>query len=60
MPRISKTPMQLYREKLAKGLEERMPFMDSPDARDYFRRRAQRDWNEWVKQEALKRKMPRY
>lgn len=27
---------------------------------DYFERRAQRDWNDWVKQEALKRKLPRY
>lgn len=27
---------------------------------DYFKRRAQRDWNDWVKQEALKRKLPRY
>lgn len=27
---------------------------------DYFERRAQRDWNNWVKQEALKRKLPRY
>ena len=45
MPRISKTSMQLYREKLAKALEERMPFMDSPNARKLF---GKKYWNEII------------
>lgn len=39
MPRIPKSPMQLYREKLAKALEKRMPFMNTPNAQKLFGKR---------------------